>query len=166
MAQRIKLPCTPLAGTVSRFDPHEKGEQFGFIVPTRYPKESVFFRTMSQRHFICDGGPVPVPVYDPHLRHPKVGDKVIFFAETTEQGHKAKVWGCEETWDEALKACNERPTYRLYERHGREKKSRLHPTPQINVLWEGKDLPEFRALKLAKPYFGLHGYRQRLPKST
>lgn len=102
----------------------------------------------------CDGGD-EVSVGNYHTGDFVVGTAVRLLPIRTNKGVQAEWWCYEEDYQQALKAIAERPTYRLVERRGYVKKTRLaSPHDAVyNVRWQGKNLP---MLRLACGYVRLH----------
>ncbi len=127
-------------GTICHWD--EKGK-FGFIdVPGQ--ERTIFFHNSRQRTFYCG---LDAVVYDDGgwEREPVKGDKVIILElGKAKKGPKATRWALAETKEKAEELLALLPVYRLRHRCGREKVSRLDPTPTLRTIWEGKDLLDLK----------------------
>jgi len=123
---------------------NESEKQFGFIQVEGMPK-NVYFHMSRQVCFLCDGGDTPAMFHSTGLI-PEVGDEVIFALDMSDaRGPRAKYWGFAEEFDQAKEAIEGRPQVRFMWRLGRKKISRLHESPEIRKLWEGRNLRELRA---------------------
>lgn len=127
-------------GTVCHWD--EKGK-FGFIeVPGE--QQTIFFHQSRQRSFYCG---LDAKIYDDGGwdREPVKGETVIILElGKAKKGPKATRWALADTKAKAEELQALIPTYRLRHRSGREKVSRLDPTPSLRIVWEGKDLLDLK----------------------
>jgi hypothetical protein len=144
-------------GTIISFSPAE-GKCFGFIQPdgTDKREDNVYFRLTFQHTFLLDGDDY-VKHGPPWVQMPATGDRVVFEPEPCWKGFRARWWGFEASYDEAIGFIKNRPTYRFVNRIGKIPLSRLQERPVISVKWCGKCLPALRT-KFPKALYPFQQY--------
>lgn len=141
-----------------------------FVVERRYGfaddnnQNRVFFYYYRSVTFKNDGGDDPFrqPFEVPF---PKKDDILIVDTEMSERGERAIWWGYYEDYQKVKNELNQRLKFRMIQRRGRVKLTRLHnpDDAQYNTLWEGVNLRQLRNdrhLQRQKPldheFEGLH----------
>lgn len=126
-------------GIICHWDDQGK---FGFIEAGL--DRTVFFHQSRQRSFYVG---LDAVIYDDGgwEREPVKGEKVIILElGKAKKGPKAILWSLLESKEKAEELLALIPVYRLRNRSGREKVSRLDPTPSLTTVWEGKDLLDLK----------------------
>jgi cold shock CspA family protein len=126
---------------VVTFYKSDEGCKYGFILPSD-GTDPVFFHNTRQCTFVYDGN--SEPGQRGWINEPQKGQKVVFIENKGPRGPRASLWGDADNYDSVKKEWDGRKRYRLRQRHGPKKLSRLHPHPEMRTMWEGDNLYELR----------------------
>lgn len=142
-----------------------KGYGFADVTDLNGNKEKTVFFLFPKQRPVCQWGDQPfvlvkdlsrqtgVDVDDYIYVHAELNEAVTLRNEKQGSKWRAICWVLAEDFDRAADQIEARPFYRLVNRRGRIPKSRLQDKPQIQILWEGKNIIELRETFSLRHYF-------------